>query len=493
MFKEYVNYDGLGLAGLIKNKEISAAEILESAIEQIEKFNPQLNAVIYKMFDTAQKEAVNFSIDSPFAGVPFLLKDLGLQLKGHPTTNASHLTKDHRALVTSDLVKLYQNSGLCILGKTNTSEFGILGATESELFGSCKNPWNLNLNSGGSSGGSAAAVASRMVPIASGEDGGGSIRIPASACGLFGFKPSRGFQSFGPDKTEGWLGLSSSHVVTRSVRDSAKIFDLTQLPGIGAPYGPLRGLVNASAALGKSVKGMKVAFSKQSLLGETTHPDGIEALEKTLKICESLGMIVVEAKPEINKQELIMSFLIIVAASISGELYRYEKLFNQRATYENIEGPTLFLKIAGEKISALELEKALFVARKATQTWEHFLQSYDFFCTPTLAYPIDENSKVKLSMIEKQLVRIINWLPSTLILKILKEIGIRGIEKTPNTSLFNMSGHPAMSVPTYWNKDNLPIGVQFVGRMGADDTLFSLASALEAEVQWNEKKPSLIL
>jgi amidase len=491
MFKEYQDYDAVGLAEIVQKKQVKVSEILEAAIFQIERANPQLNAVVYKMYDLAKQEIANIPPESKLAGVPFLIKDLGIDYVGTPTTSGSNLTRNYIATRDSVIMERYRKAGLLTLGKTNTPEFGIMGITEPYLWGPCRNPWNLNLTSGGSSGGAAAAVASRMVPIASADDGGGSIRIPASACGLFGFKPSRGVQPMGPYRNESWLSLVSGHVVSRSVRDSALVLDLTKGLGLGAPYGPTKELQKFSLATQDSVTGKKVAFSKQSLFGRNTDHECVGALEVTLRACADLGMEVVEDQPEINKDELLFSYYVIIAASVAGEVARHEKMMGVKASLKNVEHATWFLKVAGEKLRASHLEQALFNARQATMVWEKFLIQYDYFSTPTMAYAPSPIGLMNITGIEKFAIQMAEFLPLDVVLSTLKKIGTRGIEKTPNTSMFNMSGHPAMSVPTFWTKGNIPIGVQFVGRMGDDASLFALATKLETYFAWGDKRPSI--
>lgn len=489
MFKEYSQFDGIGLAELIQQKEVSPSEVVDAAIQQIEKYNPQVNAVVYKMYEQAKREAVKDLVSAPFAGVPFLIKDLGIDFAGTPTSSGSLLTKNAMALEDSEIMQRYKQSGFITLGKTSTPEFGIMGVTEPLLWGRCRNPWNLGLTAGGSSGGSAAAVAARMVPIASADDGGGSIRIPASACGLFGFKPSRGLQPQGPRKNEGWLSLVSGHVVSRTVRDSAMVLDLTKGPASGAPYGPTLGIPHLTESLQQSIKGKRIAFSKQSLFGEQVDADCVDALMETMKVCEGFGLHVVEDQPKFNKQELVFSYYVIVASSVAGEVARIEKRLGTKASLANVEPATWFLKVTGEKLRAAHLEQAIYVARQATMLWENFLSQYDYFSTPTMAYAPSPIGLMSISAVEKAAVHLADYLPLSVVLSTLKQIGARGIEKTPNTSMFNMSGHPAMSVPSYWNSQQIPIGVQFVGRMGQDQHLFSLASALEKHFAWEKRAP----
>jgi amidase len=293
----------------------------------------------------------------------------------------------------------------------------------------------------------------------------------------------------GPDKNESWLSLVSGHVVSRTVRDSALVLDLTKGPSQGAPYGPTKGIPNFTAALNSSVKGKKIAFTKQSLFGEHVDSECVEALSKTMKVCEDLGLEVVEDQPSFDKQDLVLSYYILIAASVAGDVSRFAKLMGTKASLENIEHATWFLKVAGEKLRASHLEHALYVIRQATLLWENFLTKYDFFSTPTIAYEPSPIGLMNIRPFEKAAIHLADYLPLSVILSTLKQIGTRGIEKTPNTSIFNMSGHPAMSVPTHWSRNQIPIGIQFVGRMGEDQHLFSLASALEGHFSWEQKVP----
>lgn len=494
MFKEYINLDAIGLLELLQKKEVSPLEVLNSAITQIEKYNPLVNAVIYKMYEYGKNKINSIDLSNPLAGIPFLIKDLGIDIKGYPTSSGSFLTKNYIAKKNSEIFNRYERAGLITIGKTNVPEFGILAVTEPKLFGPTRNPWNLNLTSGGSSGGSAAAVASRMVPIATADDGGGSIRIPASACGLFGFKPSRGLQPMGPRKNESWLSLVSGHVVTRSVRDSALALEQTCGIGFGAAYGPTKSPTQffKTNTNNKSLVGKKIAYTKDSLFGQNVSQHCLKALDHTLKACADAGMIAEEAKPNFNKEELLFSFYVIVVSSIAGEVSRNEKLMNTKADLSNIEYITWFLKDVGEKLRATQLETALFNARQTTILWENFFTQYDYFCTPTLAFEPSPIGLMNTSLLEKLAIRLSPLLPLPIIVSALKQMGAKSVETTPNNFIFNLSGHPAMSIPSYWTEDSIPIGTQFIGRMGEDEHLFNLAFELEQRLPWSNKIPKII-
>ncbi|MCJ7772177.1 MAG: amidase, partial [Desulfobacterales bacterium] len=288
-FKEYDTYDGLGLAELVRKKEISPDEICEEAISRIEALNPKLNAVITKMYDQGRKAVKDQLPDGPFTGVPFLLKDLLAAYAGVPMTSGSKAFKNYIPDHDSELVRRYKKAGLVILGKTNTPEFGLLGYTEPELHGITRNPWNTDHTPGGSSGGSAAAVASGMVPLASGGDGGGSIRIPASCCGLFGLKVTRGRNPTGPEHGAIWQGAVVEHVISRSVRDSAAILDSICGGDIGAPYyvpNPERPYLKE---IEQNPGSLKIAFNTHSPIDTDVHPECVQAVEDTAKLLEKLG------------------------------------------------------------------------------------------------------------------------------------------------------------------------------------------------------------
>ncbi len=278
VFPEYPHYDGLGLARLIAAGEVSAREVLEAAIERIEMLNPQFNAVVQRFYDHAEAVLATGLPDSTLAGVPFLLKDLALFYAGRPLSNGSRLFADFVPSHDSTLVQRYRAAGLLMLGKTNTSEFGITMATEPVLYGPTRNPWNPNYSAGGSSGGAAAAVAAGMVPLAHASDGGGSIRMPASNCGLFGLKPSRARIPIGPDVGEGWSGLAGSHCISRSVRDSAALLDLSHGSEPGDPYAapsPVRAFLDE---VGVPPERLRIAVNTRAPGGFPVHPDCVQAV-----------------------------------------------------------------------------------------------------------------------------------------------------------------------------------------------------------------------
>jgi amidase len=288
-FPEYDRYDALALAELVRQGQITPLELCEEAIKRIEEINPKINAVVTPMYEQGRRAASGSLSGGPFAGVPLLIKDLGYAYTGVPMTYGCRALKDYVPEHDDEIVSRLKKTGAVIIGKTNTPEFGLLGITEPELFGPCRNPWNIAHTPGGSSGGSAAAVAAGLVPMAAGNDGGGSIRIPSAYCGLFGLKPSRGRNPTGPDQGQMWLGAAQNHVLTRSVRDSAAALDATQGPETGAPYdirSPERSYLEE---LEKNPGRLKIAFNAQSPIGTKVHPECIRAVEETAYLLEELG------------------------------------------------------------------------------------------------------------------------------------------------------------------------------------------------------------
>lgn len=486
-FSDYDKYDGLSLASLVRNKKVKPGKLVEEAINRIEQLNPQLNAVVHKMYDLARERAEGDLPDGPFVGVPFLLKDLALTYAGVPTRSGSrflqHFVPDH----DSEMVKRYQASGVIIVGKTNTPEFGLTPVTEPELFGPCKNPWDLTRTSGGSSGGSAVAVAAGMVPLSHGSDGGGSIRIPASCCGVFGLKPTRGRNPMGPDYGEGWQGLACDHVLTRSVRDSAAMLDATAGPDVGAPYyaaPPSRSFLDeVNVAPGK----LRIAFTGEPFLSDFVHGDCLKGLEATVKLCQELGHELVETAPRIERTAFTRAFLTIVCGETRAAIEECEILVGRKATARDFEPATWAVGLLGKQISAAEFSKAIHVLHRTSRQVGQFFEEYDVLLTPTLAAPPLVAGALQPQGAEAAAIKLLGPLNAGALLNGLG--GIEAIVETvfefiPFTPLFNVTGQPAMSVPLYWNDEELPIGMHFVGRYGDEATLFRLAGQLERAKPW---------
>ena len=493
-FKEYAQYDGMGLAQLVKKREVSPAEICEEAITRIERVNPALNAVITPMYDLARKAVQNNLPDGPFAGVPFLLKDLLGDFAGVPQTMGSKALKNYIPTRDSELVTRYKKAGLVILGKTNTPEFGLLGITEPELHGPTRNPWNTDHTPGGSSGGSAAAVAGGMVPMASANDGAGSIRIPAACCGLFGLKVTRGRTPNGPIHGRTWQGAVVEHVISRSVRDSAAILDETQGPDIGAPYvlpDPHRPYLDE---IQQRPGPLRIAFNTQSPIDTAVHPECIQAVEHTANLLEELGHEVEEAQPDVDGQALAKGLIVLYSGEVASIIDDLVPLLGRKAKPSDVESITWTLGLLGRTYSAGHIVKAKREWERAARIMGRFHETYDIYITPTLAYPPVKIGELALKPIELALLKVVNTLRLGRLLKasgITDKLAVESLSKTPFTPLANFTGQPAMSVPLHWTSDGLPCGVHFMGRYGDEATLLRLAAQLETAQPWFDKRPQV--
>jgi amidase len=493
-FGEYDKYDGLGLAELVRKKEVKPSQLVEEAISRIERLNPQLNAVIHKMYDLAQKTAEGDLPDGFFRGVPILLKDLMADYAGVPTRKGSRFHNNFVPDHDSEIVRRFKAAGVIVLGKTNTPEYGLVPVTEPELFGPSNNPWDLACTPGGSSGGSAAAVAARMVPLAHGNDGGGSIRIPASCCGVFGLKPTRGRNPLGPDMGEAWQGMACDHVLTRSVRDSAAMLDATAGPDVGAPYyappPPRPFLDEVGAEPGK----LRIAFTSKPFLPSVVHADCIKGLEATVKLCQDLGHEVVEVSPQIDGKAFARAFLTMVCGEARADIEEAEELLGRKATSRDFEPATWAIGLIGRQIRAPEFSKAVRLLQRSARQIGQFFEEYDILLTPTLAMPPVVTGALQPKRAEVFAMKLLGSLNAGGLINALAGIdALAGqvFEFMPYTPLFNATGQPAMSVPLYWNDKGLPIGMHFVGRYGDEATLFRLAGQLEKANPWFERIPSI--
>jgi amidase len=493
-FSDYDKYDGLGLAELVRKKEVKPSELVEEAISRIEKLNAQLNAVIYKMYELARKAADGDIPDGPFKGVPFLMKDIMMAYAGVPLTNGSRFLKDFVPDHDSELVKRFKAAGLIVVGKTNTSEFGLVPITEPELFGPTNNPWDLGRTPGGSSGGSAAAVAARMVPLAYGADGGGSIRIPASCCGVFGLKPTRGRNPMGPDFGEGWRGLACSHVLTRSVRDSAAMLDATAGPDIGAPYYAVPPARPFLSEVGTDPGKLRIAFTSKPFLSGIVDKDCVKGLEATGKLCQNLGHEVIEATLQIDGRAFAKAFLTIACVETRATIEEAEVLLNRKAAFKDFEPSTWVLGLLGRRCRAPELSKSLNLVQRTARQIGEFFEKYDVLLTPTLAMPPLVTGALQLKGSQLVAMKLLGRLNAGGLISMFSGIDVLAEHVfgfVPYTPLFNVTGQPAMSVPLYWNDEGLPIGMQFVGRYGDEATLFRLASQLEKARPWSQRIPPI--
>ena len=493
-FNEYTEYDGLGLAELMTGGQVSPDEVLEAALERIGRLNPRLNAVITPMYDRARQSLAQGLPQGPFSGVPFFLKDLMAAYAGVPLSSGCKALKDYIPVQDSELVRRFKASGVLILGKTNTPEFGLMGITEPEAWGPCRNPWNLEHTPGGSSGGSAAAVAAGLAPLASAGDGGGSIRIPAACCGLFGLKPSRGRNPTGPQWGRVWQGAVQEHVITRSVRDSAAMLDLVSGPDVGAPYviaPPVRPYIKE---LDQDPAPLRIAFTSRSPMGGPTHAQATAAVEDAARLLAELGHQVEEDETSWEDLPLAKSYLIMYFGEMAAEIKDLAAHLGRRARPGDVEPLTWTLAMLGRATSAGELVEALRVWDRAARRMGRFFQKHDLLLTPTLAFPPARVGELGLAPGQRAVLRACNTLRLGGLLKALgitDQMAGPSLEKTPFTQLANLTGLPAMSVPLYWTPQGLPLGCQVMAPFGGEATLLALAGQLERARPWFSRRPSL--
>ncbi len=499
-FPDYDQYDGIGLAKLVKNGDISSLEICEEAIHRAENLNQKLNAIITTMYDVAREEAKRPKKDAQFGGVPFLLKDVHHALKGYTMSSGSELLRNYVPEYDAEIVSRFKKAGLIILGKTNTPEFKLSYVTEPKAFGPTRNPWNLDYSCGGSSGGSAAAVASGIVPFASATDEGGSIRVPASYCGLFGLKPSRGRNPIGPDFDEEWDGMSHSHVISRSVRDSAAMLDTVSGFEYGAPYGIVEKEKPFIEEVNTEPGRLKIAFHTRPAYGKNIHPECRRAVEQTCVLLERLGHIVEEAAPDYREEEAALNWCVIMIGNEAALVDRLIQKYGRSMVRRNLELSNFALYSVGRQLKALDFVKAKRRWRQLGVIMDQMLNTYDMVLTPTLGEPPVPVGSQRPGNKDRFSMKLISSFVGKLILSsrrltysILEEL-IQNTMKgqMPFTLIPNITGQPAMSVPLYWSKDGLPCGVQFIGRYGGDAKLLRLAGQLEKAQPWSGKKPYIL-
>ena len=470
-FKEYGNYDAVGLADLVRKKYVTARELLDEAIMRTGKVDPQINAVVVRHHDYAQRQIDRGLPDGPFTGVPFLLKDLEF-LEGTRTTSGASIYKDHIADRTSTLAQRFLDAGLTIFGKSSTPEFGLMPTTESRLFGPTRNPWNLEHSSGGSSGGAGAAVAARIVPVAHASDGGGSIRIPASASGVFGLKPTRARNPIGPERGEGWGGFSCGHVVSISVRDSAAMLDAIHGPEPSSPYVAPMPERPFAEEVGRDPGRLRIAFTDRSPYGDPIDPEIAAAVREIAAMLDRLGHHVEERAPVLAADPAVV-MTAIISAHTGLAMRLAERQFGRAMTDSDMEILTLATAHNARKATGIDYVAAQLSAFKISRGLATFFEGCDVFLCPTLCSPP---------------LRIGELNPMSRDLSHISPILRRYI---PATSMFNMSGQPSMSVPLAWNTAGLPLGMMFAARFGDEATLFRLAAQLEQERPWKQRLPPI--
>ena len=490
---EYDQLDGLAMAALVRTGQLTPADLCAAAIARAEAVNPKLNAVVYPLYEQARRRAAAGLPAGPFGGVPFLLKDFGAQYTGAPHTSGSRALRNFVPIEDAELVCRWQAAGLNIMGKTNTPEFALMGVTEPVLHGPTRNPWHLGHTPGGSSGGAAAAVAAGIAPVAGAGDGGGSIRIPAACCGLFGLKPSRGRVPTGPEQGEKWQGAAVEHVLSRSVRDSAALLDATQGPDVGAPYflpNPARPyLEEASRAPGR----LRIGFSLGHPLGSALHPECATAVREAARLLESLGHDVAEVPLPFDGRAVATAFLMLYFGETGASIAALAQHLGRPARPADVEPTTWLLGLLGRTYTAADFATARHSWNDSARRMGQFHQTYDLLLTPTLAAPPVHIGELQPKPYEKTLLKLVNTFGLGGLIRrsgIVDKLAEQSLEKTPYTQLANLTGQPAMSVPLHWTADGLPCGVQFVARLGAEDVLFQLAGQLEQAWPWFAKRPS---
>ena len=492
-FADYDRHDATGLAELVRSRQVHPLELFEAAARRIEALNPRLNAVVYPDLDRARRAAAAEPREGPFAGVPFLVKDLGAAVAGLPYTQSSRSRAGYVAAVDNEIVTRHRRAGLIILGKTNTPEFGLAPVTEPELHGPTRNPWDPDRTTAGSSGGSAAAVASGMVPMAHGNDGGGSIRMPASTCGLFGLKPTRGRSTWGPDYMECWLGLSEQHALTRSVRDSARLLDATHGAPAGAAYRAAPPPRAFADEVGAPPGRLRIAFTQAALLDDRPQdPECVAAVEAAARLCAELGHEVTEARPALDIPEIVDAFITLTGAEGAFEVAESERLTGRKVRSGDVELVDWIIRIIGKQRSAADLDRAFDVMRRTGRLMAGFMEQHDVLLTSTLAQPPWLIGDQDLSRGERALLQVVKRFPAKPVLaSVVKQLAGEILRPMPNTPLCNLTGQPAMSVPLHWTPGGLPVGVQFVGRLEDEGLLFRLAAQLEVARPWWDRRPAL--
>ncbi len=473
-FNDYENFDALGLADLVHRNEVTPDELLKAAIERVEARNPAVNAVTMKLYDYGKQAIAGGLPDGPLRGVPFLIKDLTSAVAGVKMTRGSKFFADTPpSTIDSEHVKRLKRAGLVLFGRTNTCELGLSLTCEPQLHGPTRNPWNLDHISGGSSGGAAAAVASRMLPIADATDGFGSIRAPAACCGLVGLKPTRGRNTLSPTTGEGLGGISTQHAVSLTMRDSAALLDATRGAGPGDPYvapAPARPYLDEVSQLPGR---LKIAWTSKAADSAAIDPECLQLLEQTVQLCADLGHQVEEISPEVDAADIVPAFLTLTAANTAVNLASHPTA-GRPAREDQVERVTWLTAKIGEKISAEDYVRATQAAHRLGRQMAAFHTEWDLLLTPGLASPAAKLGWIDMTMDD------------------FDEYWRRVFQFSPFTVLFNLTGQPAMMLPLGQSAGGLPLPVQLVAPYGDEATLFRLGAQLEAARPWSGRKPALV-
>ena len=471
--EEFVELDALTQAELARKKHVTPRELVDAAVRRIEAVNPRINAVVLEMYELARQAAEAPLADGPLAGVPFLLKDFCAEYAGVRFTEGTGFLRNYVSPRDTELVRRYKEAGLIVVGKTNTPEMAVGPTTEPRLFGPTRNPWDPSRTAGGSSGGAAAAVAAGLVPAAHGNDAGGSIRVPAACCGVFGLKPTRARNPLGPYYGDIMTGLVAEHALTRTVRDSAALLDATAGPDVGDPYWAPPPARSFLAEVGAPPGRLDIAFSTRPLMGGEVHAEAVAAVESAARLCESLGHRVTEAAPGIDGERLFRAFTGVLAAGFCWAIDDWERRTGRTPTAEQFEPFVWSLTGRGRQFTAPEYLWMVQELQSISREVGRFFEAHDVWLTPVLAEP-----PVPLGTFRYE-----GGDPF--------EVRRRMAAFTPFTYVANVTGQPAMSVPTHWTAAGLPLGTHWLGRFGDEATLFRLAAQLEGARPWAARRPAI--
>ena len=494
-FPEYLACDGTRLASLVAAREVRAEELLELALGQHRRTHARINAICRPMEAEARAQLAGPPLAGPFAGVPFLLKDGVQDVAGLATGYGSAGMRRIVPAATASVVRRYLGAGLVVFGKTNLPEFALKAVTDSRVNGRTNNPWNLDRTPGGSSGGAAAAIAAGVVPMAAGADGGGSLRIPAACCGLFGLRPSRGRVSCGPGLGEAWFGASSEGVMSRSVRDSALALDVIAGAEPGDAYAIAAPTTPYVDAIRRPPRRLRIGFMTTSPLGTDVHPEAVAAVVDAARLLVSLGHDVEEAAPAIDGPLLARCYLHIYFGVVPSQMAGAFAAGAKRGEFELL---TRIIETLGKATSAGTLATHLGLWNQHARALATFHRQYDLLLTPTLAHPPVRHGAGDPPMAQQ---RVLDFLDRTGVLGVLARAGLLAstvdkiatdsLQYVPFTQLANLTGTPAMSVPLHWTADGLPLGVQFIAPFGQEDLLLQLAAQLEQARPWFDRLPAL--
>jgi amidase len=472
---EYADYDALGLAELVRAGSVTPEELVACALAANAALHPQINAVIATLPDWRSAIDRRFA-DGPFFGVPFLVKDLGVLMKDVPCDMGSRLV--HGAFVSpidTDLMQRFRRAGVVTWGRTNTPELGFAATTEPLLYGPTRNPWDPARSPGGSSGGTAAAVAAGIVPMAHGNDGGGSIRIPAAHCGLVGLKPTRGRVPVGPLAADPLHGMAIEHVLTRSLRDSAAMLDAVEGPGVGDRYVIARPRRPYLQEVSEAPRRLRIAFSAAGPGAAPVDADCVDALRAAAELCAALGHDVEEAYPAFEWPVFFDASVLYWSASLAGTIGRLARMTGRTPSPENLETSVWAAFQHGLSLKAVDLERADAQANVICRAVGQFFTRFDVLMTPTFAILPPKLGTFDANAPGMTAAR---WFEA-------------GIAAGPFTGLFNMTGQPAISLPLGQSAEGLPIGIQFAAPYGDEATLFNLGGALEQAAPWAARRPAI--